>query len=175
MDFITIHYNKVDLVLELRRIRKNELRLIFDLEKRSIHFNNDIKNETYVYPTREEHNQSFDKSCYLAIFHQDKVIAYSSVRFLSSGSTLHGIKVTSKTAYFVNTLVDPNFRGYQLHQTLLQSKEKEAILQKCQFIYVTVSPINKTSLQNLMKFGFTIQQEMFLYGNKKRYLLGKEC
>lgn len=76
-------------------------------------------------------------------------------------------------AYLDIVAVHPSSRGQHLQQRLMRHAELFLVRRSIAYLQATVHPMNIYSLQNLMKEGFEILAETYLYGNKPRYVLGK--
>ncbi|WP_372371484.1 GNAT family N-acetyltransferase [Candidatus Uabimicrobium sp. HlEnr_7] len=129
--------------------------------------------EQYHMLTREEHYELIDQGVYIGAKYQQKIIAFSSMRFHAAEELFCGIHINEPFVSFVNTLVHAKFRGKGLQFLLQKQREKLAQQKGYQIIMATVSPENQHSLRNVEKFGFSIVETRDLSKGKRHIVCKK--
>ncbi|OPJ58265.1 hypothetical protein [Clostridium oryzae] len=78
-----------------------------------------------------------------------------------------------KVIHYDTVAVSPEFRGNNLQEQIGKLIESKAKNLGFKYICATVSPMNKYSLSNVIKLGYSIKKEKKMYGNKDRYIVCK--
>lgn len=78
-----------------------------------------------------------------------------------------------KCVYFDIIFVHPDYRGMGLQSYALALRDSVARELGAELAFVTVSPENPHSLNNVMKHGFEVYERREMYGGVDRYILKK--
>ena len=75
---------------------------------------------------------------------------------------------------FDTAFVDPDYRGLGMQAFLLKVRNDIAVRAGAKYAFVTVSPDNLHSLNNLQKDGFEVLERKRMYSGYDRYVMRKE-
>ena len=112
----------------------------------------------------------------ICLMNGDELVAYTQMVVNRSCEGNHGEHFgfpAEKCVTFDISFVDPAWRGLGIQKFFIQERERAAIELGAELGFVTVSPDNAPSLNNLVSQGFEVHLRGKFYGDRDRYLMKK--
>jgi len=130
--------------------------------------------DIFVETTEDELYESLREDICTGLYDGERLTAFGLVVINRPSPRNLGIldgKNYHESLTFDSIFVHPLYRGHGLQRAISSYLLKQAEAIEYRFIYATVSPDNKYSLQNTISVGFRILREISIYGGHSRYLL----
>lgn len=120
--------------------------------------------------------ESIDLDFCVGIFDGERLAAFAMMVVNRDTPRNLGQKLgfpAEKCVYFDIIFVHPDYRGMGLQSYALALRDSVARELGAELAFVTVSPDNPHSLNNVMKHGFEVYERREMYGGVDRYILKK--
>lgn len=163
------------LELAARPLRENEVDLVMALQDRV--YENMPDSSLLAPEHRWEVEESVTMDVCIGIFDEKRLCAFALMVInrdcegRNKGQS-YGLPpedcVTFDTAF-----VDPDYRGMGMQAYLLRARNEIAAQLGAKYAFVTVSPDNRHSLNNLQKDGFEVLERKRMYSGYDRYVMKK--
>ncbi|MBQ8506310.1 MAG: hypothetical protein IJ466_02620 [Clostridia bacterium] len=126
---------------------------------------------------REDLLETIELDFGLCLLDGNEIVAYTQMVANRSCEGNHGEHFgfpAEKCVVFDTTFVNPAYRGLGIQQFCIRERERAAVLLGAEWGFVTVSPQNAPSLNNLLAQGFEVHMRGEFYGGRDRYLMKKK-
>ena len=126
----------------------------------------------------EEILESAEKDCCLGIYDGKRLACFAQMVVNRDAPQRNlGQKLGypwEKCVYYEIVFVHPDYRGLGLHAYALRLRDEIARALGAELGFVTVSPDNPHSLNNILASGFEVLERRSMYGGLDRYILKKK-